>query len=59
MRAEPELKAAVSRSYEDPTRLQQAIAAAREHGVDASLIQTAEAALEAALAQARGTPHLI
>ena len=53
MKATKELEAAIASA--DPTRLGKAIAAARQHGVDSSLVQKAEAAL----AQARGTPRVI
>ena len=49
-----ELEAAIASA--DPSRLGKAIAAARQHGVDSSLVQKAEAALQKA-EQARGTPR--
>ena len=48
--AEDELKAATSHGAEDPTRLQRAIAAARQRAVDAALLRKAEAAQAAAKA---------
>ena len=53
--AKKELRAAMPRLFgrrTDPTQLGQAIAAARQHGVDAVLIQKARAALEQSEAKA-------